>query len=374
MKKLLCLLLALSMVFAFAACAAPAEEEAPAPDATGTETEAPAEDLFIAIESKGFQHQFWQTVLAGSEQAAEDLGVEIDFQGPDSETNVSQQLDQLNALLAREPDAVALAALDTESVTEILNQLKADGVPVVAFDSGVPGAPEGTIQSTASTDNEAAAAAAADEMFAAEAFAAAFAAATPEAPVRIACQSQDATSGSIVGRTDGFVNQMAALAEEVFPGQVSIEGHDKWAMPVDGAAVIIDVQVPATTEPADASNVAQSLLAKEDLIGFFASNEASVGGILAATTDGTDLAKDGGKYADLTVIGFDAGANQKNAVKEGWFYGSITQDPFMIGYLAVELAYKAVMGETLDEIVDTGYKFYTAENMEQEDIAILLYD
>ncbi len=371
MKKLLCLLLALSLVFAFTACAAPAEEEAPAPDATETPS---AEPMFIAIESKGFQHQFWQTVLAGSEQAAVDLGVEIEFQGPDSETSVSQQLDQLNALLAREPDALALAALDTESVTEVLNDLKEQGIPVVAFDSGVPGAPEGTVLSTASTDNEAAGAGAADEMFAAPMFAEKFAAATPEAPVMIACQSQDATSGSIVGRTDGFVNQMAALAEEAFPGQVSIEGHDKWAMPVDGAAVIINVQVPATTEPADAANVSQSILSNENLIGFFASNEASVGGILSATTDGTELAKDGGKYADLTVIGFDAGANQKTAVSNGWFYGSITQDPFMIGYLAVELAYKAAMGEALEEIVDTGFKFYSAENMEQEDIAILLYD
>ncbi|MDD3840939.1 MAG: LacI family transcriptional regulator, partial [Clostridia bacterium] len=69
-----------------------------------------------------------------------------------------------------------------------------------------------------------------------------------------------------------------------------------------------------------------------------------------------------------------AGSTQKNAVKNQYFYGSVTQDPYAIGYKAVELAYKAINGEELDEIVDTGAKFYTSENMEDEDIAQLLYD
>ena len=46
----------------------------------------------------------------------------------------------------------------------------------------------------------------------------------------------------------------------------------------------------------------------------------------------------------------------------------------MIGFYAVELAVKALNGETLDPIVDTGCKFYTHENMDEPSIAQLLYD
>ena len=66
-------------------------------------------------------------------------------------------------------------------------------------------------------------------------------------------------------------------------------------------------------------------------------NENAVTGFLSATADGSDLAK-GGRYDGLMVAGFDAGASQKNAVRNGWFIGSVTQDPYMIGYYAVELA------------------------------------
>ena len=104
----------------------------------------------------------------------------------------------------------------------------------------------------------------------------------------------------------------------------------------------------------------------------FLSNEGAVTGFLAATADGSDLA-DGGRFADLIVAGFDAGSPQKNAVRQGWFVGSVTQDPYRIGYLAVELAVKAANGEEVAD-VDTGAQWYTAENIDDPDIALLVYD
>lgn len=280
----------------------------------------------------------------------------------------------INAALAKNPVALALAALDTESVASQLNDAKAKGIPVIGFDSGVPNAPAGIIYATAATDNEAAGALAADEMMKSEVIAAKLAAATDANPVVIACQSQDATSASVVGRTVGFVNRMKALCEEKFPGAVQVSGHDKYAVKAEKKAVVdILVIVPPSTSPSDSMSASQSVLSKKNLIGFFASNEASIGGILAATTDGSDLDRANGKYKELIVIGFDAGKTQKAAVKNGWVYGAITQDPYMIGYLAVELAYQAYKGETVAD-KDTGCKFYNAANMDQPDIAQLLYD
>ena len=104
----------------------------------------------------------------------------------------------------------------------------------------------------------------------------------------------------------------------------------------------------------------------------FCSNEGAVTGFLAATSSGADLA-DGGLYGDLIVAGFDAGAPQKNAVRQGWFVGSVTQDPYQIGYQAVELAVKAANGEEVADI-DTGAQWYTAENIDDPEIALLVYD
>ena len=40
------------------------------------------------------------------------------------------------------------------------------------------------------------------------------------------------------------------------------------------------------------------------------------------------------------MIGFDSGATLLNAVRNQWFHGAVTQDPYMIGFYAVELAVK----------------------------------
>jgi len=341
---------------------------------TGAKPAASGGKPYIAVVSKGFQHQFWQTVLKGSKDAAAKYNVDITFDGPPSESDIQAQVDMINSDLAKNPAALCLAALDTKSVTSQLNEAVSKNIPVIGFDSGVPDAPAGAIKATAATNNEAAGALAAQSMFDTAAFNAKLKAATPDNPVTIGVQSQDATSASVVGRTVGFLNKMKSLAEGIFPGAVEITGHDKYAAKAANTpAVIIKVVVPPTTSATDAQVASSGLLNEKNLIGFFASNEASVNGILAATTDGSDLDRTNGKYKDLTVIGFDAGKAQKAAVKNGWFTGSITQDPYQIGYLAVELAYKAINGQQVAD-VDTGCKFYTSANMDQADIAQLLYD
>ena len=86
--------------------------------------------------------------------------------------------------------------------------------------------------------------------------------------------------------------------------------------------------------------------------------------------DGSALPK---QYPGLVVIGFDAGKAQKAAIRNKYFLGAITQDPYNIGFKAVELAYKAIKGEPVAN-VDTGAKFYDSTNMDHPDIAQLLYD
>ena len=87
--------------------------------------------------SKGFQHQFWQAVKAGSEQAAKDYKVKVTFEGPESETMVDKQIDMLSAALAKKPKALGFAALDSKAAIPLLKKAQAAKIPVVAFDSGV---------------------------------------------------------------------------------------------------------------------------------------------------------------------------------------------------------------------------------------------
>lgn len=378
MKKFLALALALVLALTFVACSSAPSSSAPAAAASSSkpaDSSKPAADTgekpYIAVVSKGFQHQFWQVVKKGAEAAAAQYNVEITFDGPPTESDINIQVDMLKAAMGKNPAAVALAALDTESVQEQLASLKSAGVPVVGFDSGVPNAPEGSIYATASTDNKAAAAIAAENLMKNEAFTAALAGATSAAPITVGVLSQDATSESIISRTSGFVEK---LVELIGADKVSVVGHDKYKKEVKDASVIIEVNVTATTAAADMKTGAETLLAKAP-VAIYGSNENAAGGILAASNDGKDFNKEDGKYKDIVAIGFDAGKTQRNAVQEGWFYGSVTQDPYQIGFKAVELCVQALEGKAAaSDIVDTGAKWYNAENLSDPMISDLVYE
>ena len=387
MKKFLALLLTMMLVmstFALTACGnndpeptpdpAPAQEAEPDPEPEPEDEPEPeepevAEDnevSYIAVISKGFQHQFWQTVYAGALAAGEYYGVRVSFDGPPSEADIGPQLDMLRAALARNPDALAFAALDTEAALAELQDAYNRGIPVVGFDSGVPGAPAGQVRANAATDNASAGGIAADHMF--PEIEAALAAATEDAPVVVAILSQDVTSESITERTRGFAERMYSLASSVNDSVAIAGGFDRINTGDSGAAVVIEVFVGATPDTVDMQTAAHGMLTNTNgLVGVFASNEGSVGGVLSSIVAGTVVP------AEVPIIGFDAGSAQKGAVETGVMFGAVTQDPFQIGFQAVSLAVRAARGETVSD-VDPGAKWWDASNMHDPEIAILLYD
>lgn len=351
-----------------------AASEASTTEAAAGETEAGSEasttsaatgdysDVTVEIVAKGFQHDFWKAVKLGTENAAKDLGLKsTNFVGPQNESAIPEQVEQLKNALNKKPSAICLAALDPDSVLGSVNDAKASGIPIVGFDSGVPGAPEGTIVANAATDNYAAGGLAAEKLY--ELIKDKVT--DPAEPVRIGCVSQDATSQSIGERTSGFIDKMVEL---IGADKTSVEGHDKYNAKVDGAKVVIEVGIPATTDDAACVTVANTLLNKADLVAIYGSNEFSAKNIVTANESLQKLGAD-----KIIAVGFDSGKVQLQAIKDGIFAGSITQNPVQIGYQAVTLAAKAAKGEAVSD-VDTGCLWYTAETMEDPDIAPCLYE
>src|ERR1700743_1501511 len=96
-----------------------------------------AEEPYIPLISKGFQHQFWQAVKAGAEQSAKEHNVRITFEGPETEAMVDKQIDMLSAALAKKPQALGIAALDSKAAIPLLKRAQNQKIPIIAFDSGV---------------------------------------------------------------------------------------------------------------------------------------------------------------------------------------------------------------------------------------------
>ena len=128
MKKVLALVLALIMVLGLSA--------------------AIAEDYHFEIVSKGFQSTYWQAVLKGANEEVEKINGEgadhitINFVGPDSESDVAQQVQQFTSALNANPAAIGFAAVDQNAFNDLLAEAVEKvtagydlpaGVPVLLF-------------------------------------------------------------------------------------------------------------------------------------------------------------------------------------------------------------------------------------------------
>lgn len=337
----------------------------------GVTTTVHAEDeINIEIVSKGFQHQFWQAVKAGAEKKEAELGCKINFVGPNSESDIADQVQMLNSAINQKPDAIAFAALDTEASLDAIKQAQEAGIPIIGFDSGVPGAPEGAILANAATDNYAAGELAAEETYKLLKDRIAKA----DGPVRIGVMGQDATSESIVNRGLGFIDKIGELA--IADGhKVKLEGNEKYVGDAkvessDDGNVIIETLVPSQVTSELSAIDCQTLLNKEDTICIYGSNQHSGDSMVVGNEN---LQKFGTGEDQVLGVTFDSGAVIKAAVADGTFAGAVTQAPVAMGEAVVELAYKAAKGEEVEDI-DTGCQWYTAENMNDEEIAQNLYD
>jgi ribose transport system substrate-binding protein len=297
--------------------------------ALGFSAAAVAEDIYIPLISKGFQHQFWQAVKAGSEQAAKDYNVKVSFEGPETEAMVDKQIDMLSAALGKKPKAIGFAALDSKAALPLLKKAQAAHIPVVAFDSGVDSDIPVT---TATTDNKAAAALAADKM-----------AELIGKEGEVAVVAHDQTSRTGIDRRDGFVERMKAYPK----------------------IKIVSIQYGAGDQLKSTEITKSILQAYPRLKGAFGTNEGSAIGVLNGAKE---------MKRKLVIVGYDSGKQQKDAIKDGSMAGAITQNPVGIGYKTVEAAVKALKGEKLPKVIDTGFYWYDKSNINDPKIAAVLYD
>jgi len=116
--------------------------------------------------------------------------------------------------------------------------------------------------------------------------------------------------------------------------------------------------------PTVGDRIAQ-IQAHPNLKGIFGANEGSAEGAAIGV-------KESGKK--LVLIGYDSGKEQKDAIMSGLMAGAITQNPIGIGKCVVDSAVKALKGEKLPKVIDTGFYWYDKTNITDPKIAAVLYD
>lgn len=369
-KKVLAVLLGGCMVVGMlAGCGSNGGDTKTTDGDTKTEGSGDSKGYHFEVVVKSFQSSYWQAAVQGINQACDELGVTANTTGPNAESDIAEQVNMLNNAINKNPDGIALAACDQNSVLGPLKTALEKKIPVVCFDSGVPDAPEGSVYATVVTDNEQAGGIAAEHIYEA------IKDRIGNGQVRVGEVNQDATSANISERGMGFINKFIELAKA--DGKtVAVVGNDFYVNQVKdngdqaSADVVLEVAVPAQTTVELCATEASNIMNKDDTIAMFGSNQVSAEGVLTANQNLNKLGTDDDK---IVAAGFDAGSVIKAAVKDGTLLGAVTQSPLMQGKISIETLAKICDGESVEDVTTDGY-WYDSTNMDDEDISPNLYD
>lgn len=287
-------------------------------------------DVYIAVISKGFQHEFWQTVKLGSDTASKELGIRSTFEGPANESMIAEQIDMVENAITKGATAILLAALDTEALIPVVEKAKSKGIPVVMFDSNIN---SDIPLSFVATDNKAAGGVAAEKL-----------GMELDGKGTVGVVAHNAGTSTAQQRRDGFMEKM----KEMYPNikvlePVYSDGDHQKAMD-------------------KSTDMMQS---NPDLSAIYATNEGSAIGVATAVD-----AK--GKIGKVKVVGFDSSEAEIEFLKNGVVQGFVVQNPFNMGYLGIKALYEVLQGNSIDSRIDTGATYVTLENLESEKVQKLL--
>ena len=146
MKKLLLFLVVFAAVFS---CGKSEDKK----DAGAGQAANSGDKIKIELVSKGYQHEFWRSVEAGAKKAGEELGVEVNFIGPEKETEIGKQVGMVENAINKKVSALGIAALDPDALAVVAKKAMDAKIPVVTFDSNVK---DDITSSFIATDNKAA--------------------------------------------------------------------------------------------------------------------------------------------------------------------------------------------------------------------------
>src|SRR3954447_24122883 len=263
--------------------------------------------------------QFYITMNCGAQAKAKELGVTLDFQGPD-QFDASQQTPIVDAVTAKSPDAILIAPTDTKALFAPITQA-AQNSKIVLVDTTLDD-PSMAVSQIASDNLEG-----------------------------------GKTAGETLLKLIGGKGKVMVV--NVKPGISTTDqrgqGFEEAVKGKPGVQYL--GQEYSQDDPAIAADIVTATLAKHpDLKGIFAANLFSAEGAASGL-------RQAGKLGDVKIVGFDAGPKQVKDLKDGLVQALIAQKPADIGAQGVEQAYNALEGKPTTAKIGTESVSITKDNL-----------
>lgn len=276
----------------------------------------------IAVIVKGTEHVYWQTVKKGVEDAASDLDVDYYFiAAPGGEPDINGQVDLVEAAIAQKVDGMVLAASDSNALVRPIKKAMKAGIPVVLIDSGVETDKYSSFIATNNIETSYKVGDALGKLL--------------NGKGKVGVVNFQPGAGTAIEREQGFRNVM----KEKYPGIELLETKYSYADKQKALSITEDL-----------------VTAHNDLDAIYAANEPTLVGV------GIGI-KEKGLKDKVLVAGFDSSDDVLKLLNEGIVKVTAVQMPYSMGYKGIKSVVKALKGEKIEKLVDSGAVIVTPENM-----------
>lgn len=276
----------------------------------------------VTLVAKSTQTEFWLSVFAGAEAAATEYNLNLNIIGPATEEDYETQNQMVADAVANGTDALVFSAIHYDKNAAAIDAAAQDGVKIVAIDSNVS---SDAVSTYIGTNN-----------YAAGEMAAQAALERLNGPLKVGIINYDISSANGQEREQGAVDAFTRSGRAEVVSVINTLSEANYAH-VDTAALL-------TQHP--------------EINVLLAFNEpTSVGAAMAVKEQ--DCAD------SVFLVGFDSNVDTIDGLQDGSVDALIVQNPYAMGYLGVESAYKLLTRNfpDLSPTVDTSTQIVDRTNL-----------
>ena len=280
----------------------------------------------VTLIAKSTESAFWKSVFAGASAAGTEYNMELLCQGADNEEDYKSQNQMIDNAVADGADAILFSAIDYEENAAAIDRAAEAGVRIIVIDSDVN---SDQVECRIGTDNYRAGCLAGEDASA----------------LNVGIVNFDATTENGQSREKGF-------RDTVFQ---------------DDRVTLIDSVNSNSTIAAAKKATLQMLEDHPEINVLTTFNEWTTLGVGYAI-------REAGAASRIRLVAFDSNVVSVDMLETGEVDALVVQNPYAIGYLGVETAYRILNGQKLPAPeIDTSTMLVTRENMYTEESQRLLF-
>lgn len=304
---------------------------------TGVKAEPGTQIAMIGTDSR---NEFWDQVKKGAQDAVADLNASLGYTGKNKisltfaapkKEDVIEQINIIDQFLDKAPDALCIAFTDASACKTQIQMAKNDGIKIIAFDT----ADEAHLtESLVATDNRSAASEAASKLYESMNF-----------------------EGKVAIMVHNSLSQTGQDRKQAIVDELANRYNDK------------NIQF------VDIVYLAQENRSSEEILDKLLERNPDLAGIICTDLHTTEMVIDYVKKLEeqnFCVAGFDTSEKIIKAVEDGTLIGTMSQDPYGMGYATITTAVRTVSGQAKASRVISSHEWINSSNLMSEEVQCLL--